>query len=72
MAKIAQNPSFSALSVTSSEAVTKRPAPREAKARAMAAKCAPPKLKTSLQPPGMRIKAPKRTTREKVATGPPP
>ena len=72
MAKIVRNPNFSALRVTSSEVVTRKPAPSEAKARAMGARYAPPRLKKSPQPPGMRIKAPTRTTREKVATGPLP
>ena len=71
-AKIARKLNFSAPSATSSEVVTRRPAPRGAKARAMAARCTPPRLKTSTLPPGMRIKAPTRTTSEKVATAPLP
>ena len=63
---------FSALSATSSEVVTRMLAPRGAKARATAARCAPLKLKISPPPPGMRIKAPTRTTREKVVIGPLP
>ena len=72
MARIVQNLNFSALSVTSSEVVIRKPAPREAKARATATRCTPLKLKTSPQPPGKRIKAPTRTTREKVVIGPLP
>ena len=71
--KTAQNPNCNAPSATSPEVVTRKHAPSRAKERVKvtAARCVPHTLRNP-QPPGKRIKAPTRTTREKVATGPLP
>ena len=73
LGKTARNPNCIALSATSLEMVTRKHAPSRTKERVkqMAARCVPWTPRNP-QPPGKRIKAPTRTTREKVATGPLP
>ena len=66
-------PKLQSPNATSSEVVIRRHAPDGAKEREKetAAKCVPWTPKNP-QPPGKRIKAPKRTTKEKVVIGPLP